>query len=76
MKVGRHIHDKWNQLLHPKLTKDPLGMMPFHYPKVYQWHLGPLNMLLSGAIYRQRAQHMHVQLPYNLQKWIVSLVII
>ena len=32
--VSRHIHDKWNWLLHPKLTEDPLGMMPLHYPKV------------------------------------------
>ena len=75
VKVSRRIHDKWNRLLHPKLTEDPLGMMPLHYPKVDQWHLSPPNMLPSGAIPRQRAQHMRVRLPYNLHKWIVSLVI-
>ena len=34
VKGSRRIHGKWNWLLHPKLTEDPLEMMPFHYPKV------------------------------------------
>ena len=68
VKVSRRIHHKWNQLLYPKLMEDPLGMMPLHYPKVDQWHLGPPNMLLDGAIRRQGAQRMRVQLPYNLHK--------
>ena len=55
VKGSRHIHDKWNWLLHPKLTEDPLKKMPFHYPKVYQWHLGPPNMLPGSAIRRQGA---------------------
>ena len=49
VKGSRRIHDKWNWLLHPKLMEDPLGMMPLHYPKVYQWHLGPPNMLPGSA---------------------------
>ena len=60
VKLSRRIHDKWNWLLHPKLTDDPLGMMPLHYPKVDQWHLGPPNMLPGGAIHRQGAQRMRV----------------
>ena len=52
VKVSRRIHQKWNWLLHPKLTEDPLGMMPLHYPKVDQWHLDLPNMLLGGAIRR------------------------
>ena len=75
VKVNWRIHDPWNQLLHPKLMEDPLGMTPLHYPKVYQWHLGPPNMLPGSAIHRQGAQHMRVRLPYNLHKWILSLVI-
>ena len=74
-KVGRHIHDKWNRLLHPKLIEDPLEMMPLHYQEVYQWHLDLPNMLTGCAIHRQGAQCMRVRLPYNLHKWIVSLVI-
>ena len=75
VKVSRRIHDPWNWLLHPKLMEDLLKMMPLHYPKVYQWHLGPLNMLPSHAIHRQGAQRMRVWVSYNLHKWIVSLVI-
>ena len=52
VKVSRRIRDKWNWLRHPKLTEDPLGMMPLHSPKVNQWHLGPPNMLPDGAICR------------------------
>ena len=52
VKVSQRIHLKWNWLLHPKLTEDPLGVMPLHYPKVDQWHLGPPNMLPDGAICR------------------------
>ena len=55
VKGNQRIHDKWNWLLHPKLTEDPLRMMPLHYPKVDQWHLSPPNMLPSGAIRRQGA---------------------
>ena len=75
MKVSRHIHNLWNWLLHPKLIEDPLGTMPLHYPKVHQWHLGPPNMLPDSTIHKQGAQFMRVRLPYNLHKWIVSLVI-
>ena len=75
VKVNRCIHHKWNWLLHPKLTKDPLGMMPLHYPKVDQWHLGPPNMLPSYAIRRQGAQRMRVRLPYNLHKWIMFVIV-
>ena len=75
VKVSRRIHDKWNQLLHPKLMEDPLEMMPLHYPKVDQWHLGPPNMLSGGAIRRQGAQRMHVRLPYNLHKWIMFVIV-
>ena len=63
VKGSRRIHHKWNWLLHPKLTEDPLGMMPLHYPKVYQWHLGPPNMLPGSAIRGQGAQRMRVRLP-------------
>ena len=69
------FHDKWNWLLHPKLTEDPLGMMPLHYPKVDQWHLGPPNILPGGAIRRQGAQCMRVWLPYNLHKWIMFVIV-
>ena len=75
VKVSRRIHHKWNWLLHPKLIEDPLRMMPFHYPKVDQWHLGPPNMLLGGAIRRQGAQCMRVRLPYNLHKWIMFVIV-
>ena len=60
VKVSRRIHDKWNWLLYPKLMEDPLGMMTLHYPKVDQWHLGPPNMLLGGAICRQGPQCMQI----------------
>ena len=62
-------------LLHPKLMEDPLKMMPLHYPKVDQWHLGPPNMLLGGAICRQGAQRISVRLPYNLHKWIMFVIV-
>ena len=75
VKVSRRIHDKWNWLLHLKLTEDPLGMMPLHYPKVDQWHLGPPNMLPGGAIRRQGAQCMRVRLPYNPHKWIMFVIV-
>ena len=75
VKVNRRIHHKWNWLLHPKLTKDLLGIMPLHYSKVDQWHLGPSNMLLGGAICRQGAQRMRVQLPYNMHKWIMFVIV-
>ena len=75
VKGNRRIHDKWNWLLHPKLTKDPLKMMPVHYPEVYQWHLGSPNMLPSSAICRQGAQCMRVRLPYNLHKWIMFVIV-
>ena len=75
VKVSRRIHDKWNWLLHPKLTEDPLRMMPFHYPKVDQWHLGPPNMLPGDAIRRQGTQRMCVRLPYNLHKWIMVVIV-
>ena len=52
VKVSQRIHDKWNWLIHPKLMEDPFGRMPFHYPKVGQWHLGLPNMLPGGAIHR------------------------
>ena len=76
VKVSRRIHDEWNWLLHPKLTEDPLRMMPLHYPKVYQWHLGPPNMLPDSAIRRQGAQRMRVRLLYNLHKWIMFVIVI
>ena len=75
VKVSRRIHDKWNWLLHPKLTEDPIGMMPLHYPKVDQRHLRPSNMLPGSAIRRQGAQRMRVRLPYNLHKWIVFVIV-
>ena len=75
VKISRRIHHKWNWLLHPKLTEDPLGMMPLHYPKVDQWHLGPSNMLPSGAIRRQGSQCMRVRLPFNLYKWIMFVIV-
>ena len=75
VKVSRRIHHKWNWLLHPKLTEDRLGMMPLHYPKVHQWHLGPPNMLPDSAIHRQGAQRMCVWLPYNLHKWIMFVIV-
>ena len=75
VKVSRRIHHKWNWLRHPKLTEDPLGMMPFHSPKVDQWHLGPPNMLPGCAIRRQGAQRMRVRLPYNLHKWIMFVIV-
>ena len=75
VKVSRRIHHKWNWLLHPKLTKDPLRMMPLHYPKVDQWHLSPPNMFPGGAIRRQGAQRMRVRLPYNLHKWIMFVIV-
>ena len=50
-------------------------MMPLHYPKVYQWHLGPPNMLPGGAISKQGAQRMRVRLPYNLHKWIMFVIV-
>ena len=75
VKVSRRIHDKWNWLLHPQLTEDPIGMMPLHYPKVDQWHLDPPNMLPGGAIRRQGAQRIHVRLPYNLHKWIMFVIV-
>ena len=52
VKGSRRIHDTWNWLLHPKLTEDLLRMMPLHYPKEDQWHLGPPNMLPDSAIHR------------------------
>ena len=30
MKVGRRIHAKWNRLLHPKLTEDPVAALLRH----------------------------------------------
>ena len=75
VKVSRRIHDKWNWLLHPKLTEDSFRMMPLHYPKVYQWHLGPPNMLPGSAIRWQGAQRMRVRLPYNLHKWIMFVIV-
>ena len=75
VKVSRRIHHNWNWLLHPKLTEDPLGVMPLHYPKVDQWHLGLPNMLPGGAICRQGAQRMCVRLPYNLHKWIMFVIV-
>ena len=75
VKVSRRIHHKWNWLLHPKLTEDPLRMMPLHYPKVDQWHLGPPNMLPGDAIRRKGAQRMRVRLLYNLHKWIMFVIV-
>ena len=75
VKVSRRIHHKWNWLFHPKLTEDPLGMMPLHYPKVDQWYLGPPNMLPGGAICKQGAQRIRVRLPYNLHKWIMFVIV-
>ena len=75
VKVSRRIHNKWNQLLHTKLTEDPLRMMPLHYPKVDQCHFGPPNMLPGNAICRQGAQRMCLRLPYNLHKWIMFVIV-
>ena len=75
VKGSRCIHDKWNWLLHPKLTEDPLGMSPLHYPKVDQWHLSAPNMLPDSAIRRQGAQRMRVRLPYSLYKWIMFVIV-
>ena len=75
VKVSRCIHHKWNWLLHPKLTEDPLGIMPLHYPKVDQWHLGPPNMLPGDAIRRKGVQRMRVRLLYNLHKWIMFVIV-
>ena len=75
VKGSRCIHDTWNWLLHPKLTEDSLRMMPLHYPKEYQRHLGPPNMLPSSAIRRQGAQRMRVRLPYNLHKQIMFVIV-
>ena len=49
-KVAQRIHELWKRLLHPKLMEDTLVMMPLHYPKIYQWHLSPPNMLADNAI--------------------------
>ena len=57
-----------------QIDENPLRMMPLHYPKVDQWHLGPPNMLPDSAIHRQGAQRMCVWLPYNLHKWIMFVI--
>ena len=75
VKGSRRIHDTWNWLLHPKLTEDQLRLMPLHYTKEDQWHLGPPNMLPGSAIRRQGAQRMRVRLLYNLHKWIMFVIV-
>ena len=73
VKVARRIHELWKRLLHPKLMEDTRWMMPLHYPKIYQWHLGPPNMLADNAIRKQGAQNMRVLLSYNLHKWTTEI---